>query len=298
MLKAQGLLPAGRTVMAGNGPLLLAAGGADPARRRKDRGDRRHHGTRANWLRALLHLPDFLLSPYFGKGLALLREVRAKAPVVRADRIDAIGTDRLREVRTSTAVASRPICCCCTRAWCRTSISRSPPAWRIAGTNDSSASSRCSIRISAVRCRASRWRATARASPAVRRRPSAAGSPPSRRCARSSPKPIARSADRAAASAARGDGARLPRLAQSPGGSLRQPEGDTIVCRCEEVTAKQIRETARHRLRGAQSDEGLPALRHGAVPGQAVRPHGDRADRRGSATRRRSRSATTACAHR
>src|SRR5260370_27861529 len=96
-LKAQGLLPAGRTVIAGTGPLLwllaaqiLRAGGKIESILDTT--------PRGNWLRALLHLPDFMLSPYFAKGLKLLREVRARAPVVRADRIEAVGKDRLSEV--------------------------------------------------------------------------------------------------------------------------------------------------------------------------------------------------------
>jgi hypothetical protein len=96
-LKAQGLLPDGRTVIAGTGPLLwllaaqiLRAGGKIEAILDTT--------PRGNWMRALPHLPDFMLSPYFAKGLRLLREVRARAPVVRADRIEAVGTDRLSEV--------------------------------------------------------------------------------------------------------------------------------------------------------------------------------------------------------
>jgi NADPH-dependent 2,4-dienoyl-CoA reductase/sulfur reductase-like enzyme len=96
-LKAQGLVPKGRTVMAGAGPLLwllaaqLLRGGAeidailDTA-------------PRLNWLRAVMHLPDFALSPYWSKGLALLREVKAKVPVVRVARLEALGDDQLREV--------------------------------------------------------------------------------------------------------------------------------------------------------------------------------------------------------
>ena len=96
-LKAHGLLPDGRTVLAGTGPLLwllaaqiLRAGGKIEAV--LDTTPRR------NWLRALFYLPDFALSPYFAKGLKLLREVRARAPVIRADRIEAVGKDRLSEV--------------------------------------------------------------------------------------------------------------------------------------------------------------------------------------------------------
>src|SRR3979490_2214113 len=96
-LKAQGLLPAGRTVIAGTGPLLwllaaqiLRAGGKIEAIVDTT--------PRGSGVRALWHLPDFLLSPYFAKGLKLMREVRARAPVVRADRIEAVGKDRLSEV--------------------------------------------------------------------------------------------------------------------------------------------------------------------------------------------------------
>ena len=97
LLKAQGMVPAGRTVMAGGGPLLwllaaqiLRAGGRIEAI--LDTMPRR------NWLHALPHLPDFLLSPYAAKGLTLLREVRAKVPVIRVDGLEAAGDDRLREV--------------------------------------------------------------------------------------------------------------------------------------------------------------------------------------------------------
>lgn len=97
LLKAQGLLPDGRTVMAGDGPLLwllaaqiLRAGGRIEAIL--------DTMPRMNWLRALPYLPDFLLSPYATKGLALLREVRARVPVVRVDEFEAVGDDRLREV--------------------------------------------------------------------------------------------------------------------------------------------------------------------------------------------------------
>lgn len=96
-LKAQGLVPSGRTVMAGSGPLLwllaaqtLRAGGRIDAI--LDTTPWR------NWLQALVHLPDFALSPYFAKGLALLREVKAKVPVHRVDKIEAVGKEKLGQV--------------------------------------------------------------------------------------------------------------------------------------------------------------------------------------------------------
>lgn len=97
VLKAQGLVPDGRTVMAGGGPLLwlltaqiLRAGGRIEAIL--------DTMPRQNWLRALPHLPDFLLSPYAAKGVKLLREVRARVPVIRVDALEAVGDDKLREV--------------------------------------------------------------------------------------------------------------------------------------------------------------------------------------------------------
>ena len=96
-LKAQGLLPSGRTVLAGTGPLLwllaaqiLRAGGrievvfdTTPP---------------LNFLRAAPYLPDFVLSPYFAKGLALLREVKARVPVRKVTQLEAVGEGKLREV--------------------------------------------------------------------------------------------------------------------------------------------------------------------------------------------------------
>jgi NADPH-dependent 2,4-dienoyl-CoA reductase/sulfur reductase-like enzyme len=81
MLKSSGLVPDGATVIAGQGPLLwlLAAqilhlGG---------RIDRILDTTeRRNYLAALPHAFGFIASPYFLKGLAMMREVRAKVPVV------------------------------------------------------------------------------------------------------------------------------------------------------------------------------------------------------------------------
>ncbi len=76
-LKAQGLLPSGRTVLAGCGPLLwlLAAQMLRAGAKIEAILDT---SVRLNWLRALPFLPDFLLSPYRSKGLKLLREVKAR----------------------------------------------------------------------------------------------------------------------------------------------------------------------------------------------------------------------------
>ncbi|MDX3929826.1 MAG: FAD-dependent oxidoreductase [Shinella sp.] len=80
-LKSAAIVPAGRVVLAGCGPLiyLLAAqlldAGAEIAAL-LDTTDRRRYPA------AVRHLPDFLRSPYFRKGLSLLLKVRRSVPVV------------------------------------------------------------------------------------------------------------------------------------------------------------------------------------------------------------------------
>jgi NADPH-dependent 2,4-dienoyl-CoA reductase/sulfur reductase-like enzyme len=83
MLKSSALLPDGRTVIAGQGPLLWLL--AAQILRLGGRIDRILDTTeRRNYFSALPHAFAFLASPYFAKGLALMREVRAKVPVVSA----------------------------------------------------------------------------------------------------------------------------------------------------------------------------------------------------------------------
>jgi octopine oxidase subunit A len=98
LLKSSGLIPQGRVVLAGTGPLLwlfaaqiLSAGGTIDAILDTT--------SRHNFLRVLPHLPGFLLSPYFAKGLTLLSQVRRKVRIVRGvTRLAAVGQDTVREV--------------------------------------------------------------------------------------------------------------------------------------------------------------------------------------------------------
>lgn len=98
MLKSSALVPDGRTVIAGQGPLvwLLAA----QILRLGGRIDRILDTTeRRNYFSALPHVFAFLTSPYFAKGLALMREVRAKVPVVSAvNELAAAGDGQLATV--------------------------------------------------------------------------------------------------------------------------------------------------------------------------------------------------------
>src|SRR5205823_13544349 len=90
-------VPSGRTVMAGAGPLLWLLA-AQLLRAGANIEAILDTAPRLNWLRALAHLPDFALSPYWSKGLALLREVKAKVPVIRVSTLEGRGDDQLREV--------------------------------------------------------------------------------------------------------------------------------------------------------------------------------------------------------
>ncbi|MBV1798992.1 NAD(P)/FAD-dependent oxidoreductase [Siccirubricoccus sp. G192] len=81
LLKAQGIAPTGRVVLAGCGPLLwlyaaqCIAAGAAPSLILETT-------PRANWRGALRHLPAFLATPYARKGLALMARVRRHLRVV------------------------------------------------------------------------------------------------------------------------------------------------------------------------------------------------------------------------
>jgi bacterioferritin-associated ferredoxin len=95
MLKASGVVPTGRVVLAGTGPLLyllaaqLARAGT-PATALLDTTPR------ANWLKALAHLPGFAASAYLGKGLDLLARVSRSTRIVRG--VTALAAEGDRQV--------------------------------------------------------------------------------------------------------------------------------------------------------------------------------------------------------
>jgi NADPH-dependent 2,4-dienoyl-CoA reductase/sulfur reductase-like enzyme len=96
-LKSAGLVPSGKVVIAGTGPLLflltaqLVDAGADIVAVLDTT-------PRENWTRALPGAVDFLRSPYLRKGLKLLRAIRRTRVVRRVSAIEAMGDGRLREV--------------------------------------------------------------------------------------------------------------------------------------------------------------------------------------------------------
>lgn len=268
-LKAQGLVVGGRTVMAGSGPLLwllaaqtLRAGGTIDAI--LDTTPRR------NWLQAAVHLPDFALSPYFGKGLALLREVRAKVPVHRVDTIEAVGTDRVREVVFSGAGGTRRVpvdllllhqgvvpnvnlanAAGVAHVWndrqlCFVPVldadfGSSVPGIAVAGDGAGIAGGTAAAergRIAAISAvRALKPQAAVPDTQAIRQR-------------------LQREEM----------GRSFLDWLNRPADGFRIPEGETIACRCEEVTAKQVRETARMGCEGPNQMKAF--LRCGMGPCQ------------------------------
>ncbi len=98
LLKSSGIVPDGRFVLAGCGPLLLliaaqlVRAGVKPAAIIE---------TRLNYLAALRHLPGFLAAPaYLGKGLRLISELRNAGVAIQsgARNLQLRGDDRVREI--------------------------------------------------------------------------------------------------------------------------------------------------------------------------------------------------------
>jgi NADPH-dependent 2,4-dienoyl-CoA reductase/sulfur reductase-like enzyme len=247
-LKAQGLVPSGRTVMAGSGPLLwllaaqtLRAGGQIDAI--LDTTPWR------NWLQALVHLPDFALSPYFVKGLALLREVKAKVPVHRIDRVEAVGKVKLSEVVFANGGRERRLPAdllllhqgvvpnvnlanaagvehvwddrqLCFVPVLDADFGSSIPGIAVAGDGAGIAGGTAAAergRIAAIAAvRALRPEATLPDTQTIRQK-------------------LQREEM----------GRAFLDWLNRPAESFRQPEGETLACRCEEVTAKQVRDMAR-----------------------------------------------------
>jgi len=247
-LKAQGLVPSGRTVMAGNGPLLWLL--AAQTLRAGGRVDAILDTTPwRNWLQALVHLPDFALSPYFTKGLALLREVKAKVPVHRVDRIEAVGKEKLSEVvfasggreqrlpadllllhqgvvpNVNLANAAGVAHLWNDRQLCFVPVldadfGSSVPGIAVAGDGAGIAGGTAAVergRIAAIAAvRALRPEAPLPDTQAIRQK-------------------LQREEM----------GRAFLDWLNRPAESFRQPEGETLACRCEEVTAKQVRDMAR-----------------------------------------------------
>ena len=242
MLKSSGLVPDGPTVLAGKGPLLWLL--AAQILRLGGRIDRVLDTTpRANYLAALPHAFAFMTSLYFVKGLAMMREVRAKVKVTTGvTELAAAGTDRLESVSYVTAGGRRErlpvellllhhgvvpnvnlaMAAGVEHRWnelqlCWTPVldadgNSSLPGIAIAGDGAGIGGAQAAL-----------WRGRIAAERAIKAlRPTAKVSDLS---------PQLKRAER---------GRAFLDILFNPAKQFRIPQGDTIVCRCEEITAKDV----------------------------------------------------------
>lgn len=107
MLKSSGLVPSGPTVIAGQGPLLWLLAGQ--ILRMGGRVDLMLDTTpRGQFAAAIPKALSFLTTPYFRKGLKMLREVRSKVRIVKhVARIEAHGEGQLERVTWETTRGQR-----------------------------------------------------------------------------------------------------------------------------------------------------------------------------------------------
>lgn len=106
MLKASGLLPSGKTVLAGTGPLLLLLA-AQMLRAGASLDVILDTTPAGNLMKALPHAVGFVLSPLLMKGLALKREVARKVRIVRnVTSLAANGEGALKSVTYATSGAA------------------------------------------------------------------------------------------------------------------------------------------------------------------------------------------------
>jgi len=275
LLKTAGIVPSRGTVIAGSGPLLwlyahqcLEAGGAIDAIL-----DTTPKGRLAS---ALRHAGGFLVSRYLAKGWALVRSVRARVRVVEhVDSVAALGEDRVAGVRWSADGAFETLACDtlllhqgvvpgvhlagaagAALAWddaqaCFAPVvdawggSTLPGLW-IAGD---------AAGIAGADAAAPRGALAALAAANALGRFDAA-----ERDRKARP-------HRAALERARRGRAFLDTLYR-PADAFRVPVGDTIVCRCEEVTAERIASAARDGAMGPNQAKALTRCGMGPCQGR------------------------------
>ena len=249
LLKTSALVPSGRTVIAGSGPLLwllasqlLNAGAIIDCILDTTPGENRP--------RAMRHLGGFLVSPYLFKGLGLLASVRRRVRIVKGvTQLAAEGDGKLAAVtyRTASGAAQTlpadtlllhqgvvPNVNLAMAAGIRHRWSDGQLCWLpvlerngVAGEGIYVAGDGAGIGGG----QAAAWRGVLAASDVIHGvRPDVA-------------RPSHKFAITALARFARGR--RFLDAYYRPAEAMRIPAGDTIVCRCEEVTAAQVVETAK-----------------------------------------------------
>ena len=250
LLKSSGLVASGKIVLAGTGPLLwlLAAQYLRAGVTIEALLDTTPAG---NWAAALPHLPGFLVSSYAAKGLRLMREVKHRVKIVRGvTALAAKGGDRVEEVvyrRGEAGEVRLPVetlllhqgvapnvnlanSIGCTHRWDEAQLCFTPvvdewgmstvPGIAIAGDGAGIAGAM-----------------------AAEHRGRLAGLDAAHRLGKIDARNRDRDAAPHAAALARAErGRRFLDLLYRPAEAFRVPAGETLVCRCEEVTARQVLE--------------------------------------------------------
>ena len=300
LLKSSGLVPAGRTVMAGMGPLLwlyaaqiLRAGGSIEAILDTT--------PRGNWLRALRHAPAFVLSPLRAKAWRWCARCREGACDPTSPRFGPRAMPRSRVSPTTASGAEQRIDVdtLLLHQGVVPNVNLAMAAG-VAHRWDDPALLRARARrdrrhIGSRHRHCGRRRRHRRRLRRRRARPLGG-----HRCVRAlEPEARVESEQTAASRCLRAmrSGARFPRRALPAAEAVPRAGGRNDRLPLRGGDRGPDPRHGRARLRGAEPDEGVPALRHGAVPGPAVRPDRHRADR-GRARGAARGSATTACARR
>lgn len=253
LLKASGMVAEGRVVLAGTGPLLwliaaqyLRAGASIAALLDTT--------PRENWRAALPHLPAFLTSPYLGTGLKLLRAVRRRVPIIRdVHALRVLGDGRAAEIAYRAGGGSEQRIAAdvvllhqgvapnlnlanaigCRQAWRDTQLCFAPEvdAWG-ASSVDGIAIAGDGAGIGGARIAAERGRLAALDAAFRLGRIDAAKRNAEAASCRQSLQRFSKGRD-------------FLDLLYRPRPEHRIPAGDTLVCRCEEVTARQIIDTVK-----------------------------------------------------
>lgn len=248
LLKSAGLVPRGPTVLAGCGPLLwlLAAQYLRSGAKVDAFLDTTPAGNRAT---AFPHLPSFLFSPYFAKGLSLLLSVKRSVRVIdRVMELRAVGDAKVRAVsyrRDDGAEATLPVASLLLHQGVVPNVNLAMSAgiehrWderQLCWNPVLDAFGMTSVEGIAIAgdgagiagAEAAEQRGVLAAIQAIRPRAPAATTP-DEAAARSMLRKYTR-------------GRTFLDVLYRPAKQFRQPRGATIVCRCEEITAQQINDT-------------------------------------------------------
>ena len=273
-LKASGLVPDGRVVVAGSGPLLylLVAQLREAGARITALLDTT---PRANWAEAARHLPGFMASSYLAKGLGLLWRARRGLRHLRGvTALVAEGEGRLERVVVRQGAAEERIACDllllhqgvvpninlasaagCAHDWDEVQLAWVPrlDEW-LQSTVKGVAIAGDGAGIAGAESAA--WRGRLAALGAAQRLRWISGGALDGRV-----REVTRHLARA------GRGRRFLDVLYRPAQAFRVPQDDaTVVCRCEEVTAGQIREAVRHGVIGPNQMKSF--LRCGMGPCQ------------------------------